>query len=187
MRYVLAVLHIAIFGLPLWIARLLINLPLWFLGLVLIPWQSAYTEIRPSKYYAGRNLPQFKARWMWIFGNEEDGIDGLRGGDAAQFWWAKMTSADSVRMRIFKWSARRNPINNLRYVPLLSPRFHPDQIEFVGGYIWQGVYARLVLDFKGQRFSIGWKFRPEDQQGIAVTDTRLPRCDFGARRQNIDG
>lgn len=183
MRYVLAVFHLAIFGLPLWIARLLINLPLWLLGLVLIPWQSASTEIRPSKYYPGRQLLQFKARWMWIFGNEEDGIDGLRGGDEDQYWWAEQTHGDSDRVRIFKWAAQRNPINNLRYVPLLSPLFHPDRIEVAGGYIWQGPYARLVLDIGSQRYSIGWKFRPEDQHGIAATDTRLPRCDFGARRQ----
>jgi hypothetical protein len=127
---------------------------------------------------------------MWVYGNEEDGIDGLRGGDEAQSWWAAKTSGDSARRRIFKWSALRNCVNNLRYVPVLSPRFHPDLISYVGNdasfYIWQGAYSRLVLSLTNTVLSIGWKFRPEDEHGIHADDTRLPRCDFGARRQKRD-
>jgi hypothetical protein len=189
MRYAIAVLHLAFLGLPLWILRLAINLPVYLAGLVLIPWQATNTEVRPSKYYPNRMLLQFRARWMYLWGNEEDGIDGLRGGDVRQYWWAKMTVGASQAERIFRWSALRNPANNLRYVPGLSPRFRPYHIRYIGGaakfYIWQGVYGRLVLPLGGSLYSIGWKFRPGDDRGIDTADTRLPRCDFGARRQKL--
>lgn len=170
---------------------------LYLPGLALCWWQSKSIETRPSQYFPGRKLPQFKSRWMWLYGNEEDGVDGLRGGDPAQSKWATESAGWSVRKRIWRWSALRNPLNNLRYVPLMTPKFHPDRIHFVGldhemqdgeggwFFIWQGLYSAFRFETKTHRLWIGWCFKPQDTRGIPDNDTRLPRADFKAQLKHI--
>lgn len=191
MKIVAFLLRFVIFSIPLWIIVGLIHLLFILVGYPLIWWQSAYVVIDQKK------MPQFRARWMWIYGNKEDGIDGLRGGDQAQRWWLDLTRSMTVRQRIFAWSARRNHVNNLRYVPLLCPRFRPAWIGYMGtgdeppdgqsgwAYVWQGVYTGLYLKTPRTWFWLGWKFRPSDRNGVAPTDTRLPRCDFATQLQRV--
>lgn len=191
MRNASAVLRFALVSLPSWTVMLLvIRLPLYLLGFPLIAWQSKQVEVRPSRYFPNRRLLQFRARWMWLWGNEEDGVDGLRGGDSAQARWADETEDCSPRGRIFLWSAWRNPVNNIRYVPVLNPHFNSCQIRYIGTdhepvagergwfYIWQGLYSAFRLETGRRRVWVGWKFRPEDVNGVDPMDTRLPRADF---------
>jgi len=190
MRNVLAVLRFAFVSLPSWSVMLIIRLPLYLVGILLVAWQSKQVEVRPSRYFPNRRLLQFRARWMFIFGNEEDGVDGLRGGDPAQTWWAEKTEDCSTRGRIFMWSALRNPVNNIRYVSVLNPRFNPQKIRYIGTdhepvagergwfFIWQGLYSAFRLETGRRRVWVGWKLRPEDTLGIDPTDTRRPLADF---------
>ncbi len=74
-------------------------------------------------------------RFPWPFflwDNLEDGVDGLRGGDPAQHWWWERTRAWSDWRRIVMWSAIRNPVDGLRWVPVLNPRIDPARVRYVG-------------------------------------------------------
>jgi hypothetical protein len=178
--------HIVI-SIPIWLLVLAIHLLFILIGLPLIAWQSGYPTVDENKRL------QFRARWMWLYGNREDGIDGRGGGDPEQAWWMERTKGVTLRERIFEWSALRNPVNNLRYIPVICPKFRPKWIRAVGtgdeppdgqfgwAFVWQGPYSGLYIKTPRIWFWIGWKFKPSDMKGIPETDTRLPRCDFAAQ------
>lgn len=183
--------RVVFLSLPTWALMVVVRLPLIVLGYPLIAWQSGNTV------FDERKMAQFKARWMWLYGNREDGIDGLRSGDSAQGWWAEQTRGMSPRERIFAWSAMRNKVNNLRYVPVISPKFDVELIDYVGtgneppngesgwAYVWQGIYSGYYRKTPRVWFWIGWKFKPSDVDGISPNDTRLPRCDFAFQLQRV--
>lgn len=183
----------------LWLARLAVFLPLAIIGIpiVCILARAGWCEPIFSARF-NRTVLQWRTRWLfWLYSNCEDGIDGLRGGDPAQQWWADKTRGMTSQKRIFKWSALRNPVNNLRYVPFINPKFHSDRIRFVGldhemqdgeggwFFIWQGLYSGFRFETARWRFWMGWKFRPEDAKGVAADDTRLPRADFACQLKRI--
>lgn len=182
---------------------LLIDFPLFVLGLPLIAVAALFTETRAHSIYYDRTLLQFKWRWMWLYCNEEDGIDGLRGGDQDQAWWGADTQGWSQWRRIFVWSALRNSVNNLRFVPVLSPRFSPERIAFSCGTNWiirrpappawptgssgptgpggwavarQGLYVGVVRQFGSRTINFGWNIRPGDQGGALMIGSRMPRA-----------
>lgn len=190
--------RLVLWSVPSWLAMILfVHLPFWLAGVPLVYWQAGKVEKRESRIYPGRILTQFKAAWMLPWGNEEDGVDGLRGGDPAQSGWALETRGLRSEQRIFKWSALRNPFNNLRYVPLLRPRFRPAWISAVGtgdeppdgqagwAYVSMGVYTCLWIKTPHRWIQIGWKIRASDAHGIDPGDTRLPRADFGTQLQQV--
>lgn len=152
---------------PLWLTYILLGLVLTFIGLPLIWWQSSKTENRYSTNFSNRVLLQFKARWMWLWCNDEDGIDGLRGNDPAQNWWDDKTRGMSVRGRIFKWAAIRNPCANVRFVPILNPKGYASLLDVhttgfsVGNmriaYYWHGIYSGMRLRYNNYQLDIGWK------------------------------
>lgn len=118
---------------------------------------------------------------MWPWGNEEDGVDGLDGNPPKG--WREWADGKDKRDIVVKWSSWRNPQNNLRYVPVLSPKYAPTRMKaFTWGtgnfFVYQFPYSSLRLRFGELRFWIGWKFKPEDVNGIPADDTRLPRADF---------
>lgn len=184
-------------AIPLWLLRAAALVILAIPGVPLIAvlaWRGVYRK-RPSAYF-DRDVMQFP-RWAWLFSNDEDGVDGLRGGDPAQHWWSERTAGWSDARRIFVWSAFRNPVNNLRYIPLLNPKFEPARIRFVGldhemrdgeggwFFVWQGLYSGVRFETKTWRFWIGYKFRPEDRFGVDPADTRLPLCDFACQLKRV--
>lgn len=183
---------------PVWLVRIiLIFLPLAILGFIVIPLAicAGSYRMRLSHYFT-REVLQFPW-WASLWSNAEDGVDGLRGGDPAQTWWAEKTKGWPTAKRIFIWSALRNPVNNLRYVPLLTPKFRPSRIYSIGldhemqdgeggwYFAWQGIYSCLRYETAHFRFWIGWCFKPEDSKGIEATDTRLPRADFKLQLKRI--
>src|SRR5690606_8010826 len=108
-----------------------------------------------------------RAVLMWnrcrLWGNWEDGIDGLRGHTPEDFereWreqmqWYLDTKGWSDAKRIIIWSAWRNPVGNLRYVPILNCRIEPSRIRHVGSddaegrgwfFCWQGFYSTLRVN-----------------------------------------
>jgi hypothetical protein len=195
--------RLVLWSVPSWLVMILfVHLSFWLAGVPLVWWQASNVEKRVSPAYAGpsgagRTLLQFRAWFMWPYCNYEDAVDGLRGGDPAQSGWALETRGLRSEQRIFKWSALRNPFNNLRYVPLLRPRFRPAWISAVGtgdeppdgqagwAYVSMGVYTCLWIKTPHRWIQIGWKIRASDAHGIDPGDTRLPRADFGTQLQQV--
>lgn len=184
---------------PVWILRIGIFLPLAVLGIPLV-----YLLAR-AKWCAPRYSPKFKRivlqwRTPWLvypWTNLEDGIDGLRGGDPAQQWWADKTAGWSPQKRIFVWAALRNPVDSLRWLPILNPELVPRTVKFIGMdhepvkgeggwyFAWMGPYSCIRYETKTRRFWLGWKIKPQDAKGVSSSDPRLIRCDFAIQFKRI--
>jgi hypothetical protein len=192
-------LRIVCISLPTWAFRLAIFLPLAVIGVPLV------YVLAHSGWCVPRHSPRFNRtvlqwRTLWLFGpwnNEEDGVDGLRGGDPAQSWWAQSTANLSPQMRIWRWAAIRNPVDNLRFVPILNPKIDPKRVRFVGldhepvkgeggwYYAWMGAYSCIRYETRRWRFWLGTKLKPEDRLGIADSDPRRIRADFALQLKRI--
>jgi len=192
-------LRIVCVSLPTWAIRLAVFLPLAVIGipLVYVLAHAGWCEPRLSKRFERTTL-QWRTPWLLgLWSNEEDGIDGLRGGDPNQDWWAEKTKNLSPQMRIWKWAALRNPVDNLRFVPILNPRIEPSKVHFVGldhepaegeggwYFAWQGLYSCIRYETKQFRIWLGWKIKPEDRLGLALDDPRAIRCDFAIQAKRI--
>jgi hypothetical protein len=168
---------------PFWGVVLLLQLPIYVLGWVLVPLAvlfKAYEE-REGKWH-------FTWPFMYIWDNWEDGIAaGRQYYDAGPLW-----------KQIIYWSCQRNPINNMRAVPIFSVKINPKKIKWVGGpyelaqqydkpprdvewfFCWQFPYSNLWVQFrflrKLLRLWVGWKLYPSDES----------RSDFGYRSRGAD-
>lgn len=156
-----------------------------------------------------RHITSWRGGWLtWLWGNEEDGVTGpgwwrertLGGYSLGPPWYVRALSA-------YRWSALRNPSNNLRFVPLINPVIRPEAIRarvwsrtprwpawrlprvYETILTWQGVYSgiRCHIAFRGAqyRFWLGWKLKPEDAQGIPPGDMRAPRCGWATQFKRI--
>lgn len=182
---------------PFWLVRLAVLLIFAIIGLPLIAWQRGNLEAALSRRFPNRMLLRFHARWMLPYQNDEDGADGLRGGDPAQQWWADKTAGWSSRKRVFVWSALRNPVDSLRWMPLLNPKLDPSRVRFIGldhepakgdngwYFAWQGFYSCIRVERWGYRFWLGWKLKPNDVRGVQLDDVRSIRCDFAAQFKQV--
>ena len=94
------------------------------------------------------NLP----RWVWLFGNDYDGLLGDKRG-----WWAANTPfgwpVDSF-LAMWWWAAVRNPVNNMRFVKLWQAPVKGSTITYKGDY--------FVRDKPG---SAGWQFVKTENGG----------------------
>ena len=186
-------------SIPVWLVRLAILVVLAVVGLILIPLLicCGLTKSRTSRYF-DRTVLQFPG-WAWLWSNSEDGVDGLRGGDPAQAWWAERTQGWLDAKRIFVWAALRNPADNLRFVPALNPKLEPARVRFLGMdhepakgeggwyYAWLAGTPYSCIRYETKRFRtwLGWKLKPTDPVGIEPHDTRLIRCDFACQVKRI--
>lgn len=182
----------------LWLVRIAVFVLFAIPGLGIVAalaWGGVYA-VRPSRRFPGRSVTQFPW-WVWPYGNDEDGVDGLRGGSPDQKWWADKTASMSQARRIWQWAAVRNPVDNLRWVPLLNPKIDPSRVRFVGMdhepakgeggwyFAWQGFYSCLRWESKTWRLWIGAKLKPTDRLGIDPSDPRAIRCDFALQFKRI--
>lgn len=182
-----------------WALYLAVFVPLALLGLILVPILAAarqYEDAYSPKFH--RTVLQWKPRWAFLWGNLEDGIDGLRGGDIAQTWWYEKTAGASDWWRIVRWAAVRNPVGNIRFVPYLHPTIQPRRIRFIGDaqepqrgeagwfYIWHGIYSGLRIQTRERRFWLGWKLRPQDRNGVSTDDPRFHGCDFAIQLKRYE-
>lgn len=107
---------------PIWIFVISLRLVFILAGLVLIPLAvllKAY-ENRESKIFKGKIIPAWKWKFMYPWGNEEDGIvAGLEYLDKPEWF------------RIIYWSARRNPANNLRFMPFFSCKIDKEKVDYI--------------------------------------------------------
>lgn len=181
-----------------WSLHLIVGAVLWLIGFPLcfiLLTRNAYWK-RNSDRWPERVLLEWRTAWAWIYGNEEDGIDGSRGGDPAQSWWLKRTDGYAEKTRIFVWSAWRNPVGNLRFVRPFGFLIDPAKVNFVGNSIdpeeshrldpsksywyfaWCGLYSGLWVIVFGIQLRIGWKILPRDAKGLAPDDYRRHGCGF---------
>lgn len=184
----------------LWLARIAIFVPLAVLGLPIVYLLASQALCWPtrSKRFPDRILLKFPHAFA-LYDNDEDGVDGIRGGDPAQQWWADKTAGWSPLRRIFVWSALRNPVDGLRWVPLLNPLIDPAKVRFVGMdhepakgeggwyFAWLSgtAYSCIRYETKRWRFWLGNKIKPEDRHGLPEWDVRRIRCDFAIQLKRI--
>ena len=177
-----------------WLIERVVFAVLWLVGLPLIYYcakREKYWITRRSKYF-DRAITTWAPRWMWLYGNEEDGIIGN-----AKFQRDNWDLTDAELA--VKWSAFRNPVNNRRFLPVfgillldvgaskvrarsnceLDP--HEDWINrgpgFYWSYCWVGVRSGLNVRWpykNGYRqIRLGWKILPRDAFGtIPLVDAR---------------
>jgi len=187
-----------------WAIRFFAEFAFWLIGFPLV-FVLAYFKLyrnEQSMYYPYEIL-KWKGGWLtWIWGNEEDGIDGSR------FRGAGFLMDKPMLTRIWQWSAVRNAVSNFRYLPLLNPALDPTKIKGRGNcarvseaYIhhrknnftstkayWtfatQGLYSGFWLIKPSgpdthHRFGIGWRIYPSDAFETHFEGTsRYPRSGF---------
>lgn len=160
-------------------------------------------KMRESKVYKGKIVRAFTWPFMWIWGNEEEGIGWY--GEATWPIWRKILYSECVR----------NPANNLRFVPGLSVKIDPSKVKWIGSLgnkddnlseevvkkydsdaevfwslTWQGLYSniRVHFNYKGKRyrFWLGWKIYPQDIYGLPEWSHRKASAGFATQLKRID-
>lgn len=187
-----------------WVARFLAELTFWLVGFPLV-FVLAYFKLykqEKSMFYP-YSILKWKGGWLtWLWGNEEDGIDGSR------FRGVGFMLDKPMLTRIWQWSAVRNAVSNFRYLPILNPKLDPKRIKGYGNcervsdaYIdhrknglttksayWtfatQGLYSGFWLikpatDNTHHRFGLGWRIYPSDAKEETFEGTaRYPYSGF---------
>lgn len=186
-----------LYAIPSWILFLIIRTILILVGYIVVPIGvlTRNYETRASKYYT-RIIRAFKSPLLWLWGNEEEGI-GYYGGKG----W-------SLERRILYSECVRNPVNNLRYVPLLSVKIDVNRVGYIGNlklidesldelrkydddaydflcFTWCGFYSNIryqgKIFGKRRRIWIGWKIYPEDIYGVSPTSHRYVSAGFATQ------
>lgn len=198
-------------SLVLWPLYLLVFAVFGVVGwVVLLPLSLCHAwHYRPSKVNQFRckdgadKLTAWWGGWLtWVWGNEEDGVIG-------PIWWRQRQGTDhhythaprdlstwlAIAWSTYRWSALRNPVNNLRFIPGLNPRIVPTKVGFRsldirgGAFTWQGPYAGLLKFFRIRgtlfRFWLGWKLKPGDTEGVDPGDMRATRCGFAIQFKRV--
>jgi hypothetical protein len=158
-----------IYFIPTYIIFLLFRTLMIAIGWIVVPPMAAlhkYTTKTEISIINGREILNWKYKFMYLFGNDEDGLIG-----ASEF------KDKSIFVRIVYWCCRRNPANNMRFIPFISVKPNPSQIKFklFGNILdfysnkieldaryqtldediyrfitltWQGIYSNLRCQFK---------------------------------------
>jgi hypothetical protein len=197
-----------------WILFFIFNTLTIIVGWILIPLMALlwkYTTKTETSIINGKQILNWKHRFMWLYSNQEDGIMG-----------ASEYKDRSNFIRIVYWSALRNPSNNMRFIKALTCQLNPKEIKFRGTHpkdingtkyqimlennkdllytydsdmfrfislTWQGMYSNLRIQFKMfdkiWRFWIGWKIYPHDTLGISPNDYRRYGAGFAMQFKKI--
>jgi hypothetical protein len=111
-----------------WIVYAVPMLLLMLIGLLIVAslaWQEDYAT-RLSTKYPTRSVLAWGPRWAWLWGNEQNGIDGASGDDLPSGWphatWPKF-------LQILDWSAVRNSVGNARWVPFFGMAVDPAAVR----------------------------------------------------------
>lgn len=202
-------LNLIIF-IPTYLAFILfISIPADIIGLFLVPPMALlnkYTTKKEISIINGREILNWKYKFMYIWSNQEDGLDGAEEYRDKPLWF-----------RIIYWAVVRNSSSNLRFVPYISVKLNPEKIKFItfgqvknlngdininpslrdydrddltfGILIWQGIYSNLRIQFKMNgkiyRFWIGWKLYAHDKLGISPADYRYYGAGFATQFKRI--
>lgn len=170
-----------VWRLPFLVGMILLNLLLSGVGFLVIPlgllsW--AINHSARSEYY-----PTMIARWKWkwlntLWGNEEDGIDGLSlllpSGNVKNLNWNSSVNKWPYWKIAFVWSAWRNSVNNLRFTRLgSSPAYVGNTtVDFSSGFLYfaSGPKCFIQVPLWSDKFLwLGWK--PGQYTGFKSTIT----------------
>lgn len=193
-----------LFSIVTWLAyEILVSLPLSIVDIPICAWLASgrsYTAAT-SVHHAGRTIYTWSAKWAWLWSNDEDGVLG----DPR---YSKLHERHP-RWGSFIWTAFRNSVNNLRFVPILHPVIDSTQVRWIGNHTnpsarrpqgelargtvlwaltWQGLYSGYVIrwqvtDTHFFQFRFGWKLLPKDAEPQTPGDVRYIRCPFGIQLQ----
>ena len=138
------------------VAFLFATLPFTVIGFFIVP--IAILFRKPDVSLEGKlivNAP----RWLWLWGNDEDGYEPA--------YYVAMTPEWNRYVRMWVWAAWRNSFNNIRFIRWLSPPPVVDEIKFWQSgrlyIIWQGLYTRFVyITSMGHWLTLGWKYWIDD-------------------------
>lgn len=186
-------------SIPVWLLRLAALLVFGVIGIPIIYIFARRACCWPAKSRRFDRIVLHFPSIAALYDNDEDGVDGLRGGDPVQQWWANKTAGWNPQKRIFVWSALRNPVDSLRWVPVLNPKLEPSLVRFVGmnhepakgenGWYFAWLagtpYSCLRIERWGWRFWLGTKLKPDDVNGLQPGDVRAIRCDFAAQLKRV--
>jgi hypothetical protein len=172
MKYLWAFPALAVF-----IAYGIVMLPLMVLGLVLVvifAHHQAYA-IRKSRQYRGRQVLAWTARLLWLWGNEQNGIDGAS-GDLPAGWphltWSKF-------LQIVGWAGWRNSVGNARWTRLLGMAVDPARVKVCfASELPVNLRRGVFLVRQGWRFQFRWTYSATRQLrigwGIAEQSGKTP-------------
>jgi hypothetical protein len=157
-------------ALPVWAAYLAIDGALAVVGAVAaVPLAIALR--RPMRSPVNGNPIVNAPRWLWIWGNDEDGLDPI--------WYAVIHPTWGAWRRMYTWAAIRNSVNNLRFLPGFGVRWYAEKCHSVEAgrfqLTWQDVRYRLVVSLKNGWVALGWKYEAAAARG--------QRVGFGFRRK----
>lgn len=211
-----------------WILFSILRTILIVLGYIAVPiGLLTGTKVRQSKIYIGKEVRVFCLPLVWLWGNEEEGLG----------WYDTITIDFRLKIKVFSFvlidkpiykqikfksqtakilysECIRNPVNNLRFVPVLSVKIEPSKVKFIGSlgssddnlseevirkydddkvdfwsFTWQGLYSnfRWQGPVRGvrKRFWIGHKLYPEDIYGVPEWDHRKARAGFATQYKSI--
>lgn len=181
----------------LWLVFIACDVLLWLIGFPVVYFlaRAGAHELVDSPFFTPRHVLMWKSKLARLWGNWEDGIDGAH----EQNWIAK--DIQPLWKCIFLWSAWRNPVGNLRFVPGIHPKPDPKRIRYVGNsldpavdldmrrtegierrtplwcYASQGLFAGfwIIWPFSSTRhfrLRVGWKILGKDAVRGIVDDYR---------------
>lgn len=131
-----------------------IQIPLQLIGLFLVPllcFAQAY-ERRESEKYSGVSVLAWTPRWAWLWGNEQNGIDGGEGSNLPPGW---PRAQSSLWGDILVWSVTRNSVGNARWTRLLGCSVDPARVKLVL-MPRSGVTSRSMGPWLAR---MGWRFQ----------------------------
>ena len=164
----LKIAAIAAWGLVAFVAfEACIFLPLFLVGLPVAWFAAKHAELGLGVSRMGsRSIIVYKNPILnWWVGNYEDGV------------------IPDAKTKAFRWFVR-NPVTNLRFVPLLSTRPDPERLQSVGSdeiapsgtpclfLAWQFPYVGFRYQNKSWGVWLGWKLNPRDKRYVDPNDYR---------------
>jgi hypothetical protein len=148
--------------LVLWPLYCLMNIVLIVLGFIAVPLAIEFGNWQMSNV---KGILIYTApRWLWLWGNDEDGYLSPEVFRHAKPTWSKWYT-------MFEWAAIRNNVGNLRFIKLMHPPQRADKVRWVtvGSYtfVWQGILGNLIHNDANRQAGaapwwwFGWKYEPE--------------------------
>jgi len=137
-------------GIPVWLAYTLVMVVLVLLGVPIVG-----LGILFKAYTVEGERTDWKSRAMWLWGNDEDGIDGyiMENGllPSRNRAWLRSTLGWPHWKMIFVWSAWRNSVGNARRVPFFGIAVNPDQT-----HIYIPGFERKLAAIAGEKAAHDW-------------------------------
>ncbi len=170
-----------------WALYIVAVAPLYVLGYPIVAALIVFRQYTwRQSYFWPYAILTWKPRWAYLWGNEEDGVDGTRGyvkwpgtDQWQNAWWIEKMANWGTWGRMLVWSAYRNPICNARFIKPLGFKINRGEIAWTGNSplprettktTWvpqwflcaHGWYSGFYFAWRKVYFRIGWNVFPGD-------------------------